>query len=864
MSDRVYVLDMGQQKYGDSILCHFGETTVLVDGGHQSNIRSKPGSPSIPDQLAQIFGHGPPFKISLLVVTHFHSDHVGCLPEMVEQGLLEAKWALVADENLSTGRPLQHNAEEQTGWSDLPPVVRRLVSALREESHADVSDDATIQQFVQDAARMEDRYRQLLRALEQKGTRVVRYGRDNPSELIAAFASVGMKILGPSLDHLVICTDAIARFTQDAIDTVSAQISDNAGHNEAALYRSLAGSAGVDATDAQDRPGKGAALNDQSIVLRFRVKGHRILLTGDMQLAKAEVSGLNPHMLALRAEIHNDGPYTFVKLPHHTSYNGLNEAVFNELAEGTVFLAHSGGVDDATHPDPEVLELLESNRNRLQWARTDRNGLITFSLDEDGPRLMPSRGELNDFTRNSADQIVVAEPSSLPSTLSTTSGGQQSTAEAEMSRTQDMVEVIARIPHVTTKVTLTIEVEPQTGSLTHPPTPPASLQSAGRMGSELETPSTQTTDVRGLPALNIAGGRQLPPLLFVTSYQRLVANIGQAEADHLLKALRASGQTVYDELPPRLTDVTQAITQVRRQFRATHQGVVLLGGYDVVPSQKLDVIPAELRRRLPLRHHDPDNFIVWSDAIYGDYDEDGLPELPVSRIPDARSAELMFTAIQAGGRDEWKNRFGVYNVQRPFAVKVFETLKGAGQLSVSEPTGPDEIPSGALAAEAVYLMLHGGDFDGTRFWGEDRDGRIVEAVNVDNIGSNQGSIVFTGCCWGALPVERPAAETRLGKPPVARTPAASMALSFLRAGARAFVGCTGAHYSPIVKPYSYFGGPLHQAFWQLIIAGVPPAPALFQAKINYLEGIPHGQTTPLGQAIEMKILRQYTCLGLGW
>ena len=92
----------------------------------------------------------------------------------------------------------------------------------------------------------------------------------------------------------------------------------------------------------------------------------------------------------------------------------------------------------------------------------------------------------------------------------------------------------------------------------------------------------------------------------------------------------------------------------------------------------------------------------------------------------------------------------------------------------------------------------------------------------------------------------------------------SIALAFLTRGARAFIGCTGSHYSPTVKPYGYFGGPMHEAFWRQTYAGKAPAEALFNAKIEYLKGLPHGQTSVPLRAIEFKILRQYTCLGLGW
>jgi hypothetical protein len=202
-------------------------------------------------------------------------------------------------------------------------------------------------------------------------------------------------------------------------------------------------------------------------------------------------------------------------------------------------------------------------------------------------------------------------------------------------------------------------------------------------------------------------------------------------------------------------------------------------------------------------------------------------------------------------------------VARPFAEPVFGLLPGAESLLVSEPTIFDQTPEVRLESDHVYLMLHGDFLDSARFWGEDTtDNR--EAVNVTNIPSRSGRFVFTGCCWGALTVDQPAARTLGGAVPAPKPAAASMALTFLERGATAFVGCTGAHYSPTEEPYAYFGGPMHEAFWKSLLGGASPARALFEAKIEYVRDWPHGGDTAVHQAIEYKILRQYTCLGLGW
>src|SRR5512134_1956583 len=83
----IHLLDMGPEKYGDCVLSLLGGKAILIDGAHPGDIRGRDGFPSIPDQLAKLLGP-PPFQLDLLVVSHAHSDHVGCLPEMVDRGLL--------------------------------------------------------------------------------------------------------------------------------------------------------------------------------------------------------------------------------------------------------------------------------------------------------------------------------------------------------------------------------------------------------------------------------------------------------------------------------------------------------------------------------------------------------------------------------------------------------------------------------------------------------------------------------------------------------------------------------------------------------------------------------------------------------
>jgi hypothetical protein len=90
-------------------------------------------------------------------------------------------------------------------------------------------------------------------------------------------------------------------------------------------------------------------------------------------------------------------------------------------------------------------------------------------------------------------------------------------------------------------------------------------------------------------------------------------------------------------------------------------------------------------------------------------------------------------------------------------------------------------------------------------------------------------------------------------------------LTCLANGLSAFVGCTAIHYSLDKQPFTYLGEPMHRYFWKEIAAGQPPARALLDARLLHVRGIPHlaGAGVEL-QLIEHKILRQFTCLGLGW
>ncbi len=98
----------------------------------------------------------------------------------------------------------------------------------------------------------------------------------------------------------------IGEYVDATTDALAGQgaVADDAGSLTAA-YRtavdslSRRGQAFSSDSAIEDRPGIGAAKNDQSIVIRVEADGSRALLSGDMQFAEAEVTGLDQHMQEL-------------------------------------------------------------------------------------------------------------------------------------------------------------------------------------------------------------------------------------------------------------------------------------------------------------------------------------------------------------------------------------------------------------------------------------------------------------------------------------------------------------------------------------------------------------------------------------
>ena len=271
---KVHLLDVGTQKYGDCVLYQFGEETVLIDGAHASDTEH------IAAQIDDILNE--PNHISLLIITHAHGDHIGCIPQLVANGDIEVERALVPDPDLGFGRPPGSDFHPPDAETAVDRRRRVLAQALREEDRSDVSDEE-LREFLDAVEHQEQDYRDFIEALETKKVEVVRFGTESTTELVKRFKTIGLRIIGPKQPQI----DAAAEYIRNAVDFTEGIAADvlakDAEIDLVEAYRALAGAI----TDSgKARPG--AAINMTSIVTLFEVDDKKFLCAGDMEFEKPD------------------------------------------------------------------------------------------------------------------------------------------------------------------------------------------------------------------------------------------------------------------------------------------------------------------------------------------------------------------------------------------------------------------------------------------------------------------------------------------------------------------------------------------------------------------------------------------------
>jgi beta-lactamase superfamily II metal-dependent hydrolase len=384
---KVHLLDIGSGKkhqYGDCLLCQFGDVSVLIDGGHRGD------EDLVLSQLEKLLGQTSPVTVSLVIISHPHDDHIGCLPSLVAKGKLKAEWALVCDPQYRWGEP----GDTDNEFAGRDARVRGIVEAMLEHYRGDWDDDA-LAGFIDNVSNLETSYRTMLRQLAEGGARVVRHGTDaeEEAELIAAFAPVGLDVLGPSVEHLRECHILLQMGQADAVRTFGSALDFDSTTSVAKAYRNLV----LGLTDAV--PKNRGAINLQSLVTLFEYKERRFIFAGDMQFADPQVESqmLIGGVEEMRRRIKNRAPYAFVKVSHHGSFNAFDKTIMADYGKTELYGICCGDAP-GSHPNPAVLELLDKNRDSLDWVRTDRNGLVSITFGPGGASIELSRGEKDDAT----------------------------------------------------------------------------------------------------------------------------------------------------------------------------------------------------------------------------------------------------------------------------------------------------------------------------------------------------------------------------------------------------------------------------------------------------------------------------------
>jgi beta-lactamase superfamily II metal-dependent hydrolase len=419
------ILDMGDVEYGDCIYLEVNGLTMLIDGAHPGDFDK---GANIRSQLKKL--RKEPFEVDLLVVTHSHNDHIGCLPEMIKNKKLKAKFALVSDPDHRWGKP---GGQDALG---LDAQARSVLDVLGEELPP--PDSPNFAAAVDAGVTLEKRYRDMIEALKNANTKVVRYRTDPLKPITDLLKGKGVEILGPTKKHLEICAKALTAAQHDAVAALRDALGRDATMSTADSVRSIL----EDSQDALDAAKVKGAINDLSIVMMVKLGNDKVLLPGDMQFADAEVTGLETEMKKLVTKVAKKGPYKVVKLAHHTSYNGWDEDLHRTILPAEI-LVHSGGRIDEDHPEKKTLEMMEDFSAGHTFLRTDRNGLIVLEV-KNGQLKTTFDGNPNDFTPNQGHDTGLAITKEPQVSVQRTS--------------EDVVRVIAEIPNHSSKVTISVEI----------------------------------------------------------------------------------------------------------------------------------------------------------------------------------------------------------------------------------------------------------------------------------------------------------------------------------------------------------------------------------------------------------------------
>ena len=161
----VHLLDVGDTKFSDSLLIEIGGRRILVDGAHSGDLAH------IRSQVRTILDEAKP-HIDLLVVSHTHEDHIGCLPKLTRD--LEIEFALLADPRLGWGTTSQGDPIAVPGGP-----LGAAVAGLREEPIPVGLSDAELDAQLEELPAQRRDYQDMIDRLEHPTVAVPRPPRSS-------------------------------------------------------------------------------------------------------------------------------------------------------------------------------------------------------------------------------------------------------------------------------------------------------------------------------------------------------------------------------------------------------------------------------------------------------------------------------------------------------------------------------------------------------------------------------------------------------------------------------------------------------------------------------------------------------------
>jgi hypothetical protein len=326
-------------------------------------------------------------------------------------------------------------------------------------------------------------------------------------------------------------------------------------------------------------------------------------------------------------------------------------------------------------------------------------------------------------------------------------------------------------------------------------------------------------------------------VLILTNTAVLRENLGTADTERVVQAAKRVG-VVFDLADRGVVrgDARAAADAIRPEL-SRYRYLLILGNDDAVPFFQLPNPIADEKVY--------DGIVdVASDDPYTDLDADtyGVPDLPTARIPSSDDVDLLLRQLGDQTLPDGHG-FVLLNQQRQREGQAIIDAINAGGRKVdvryAPPVGPTEFNLQSGSNRYVYALIHGSGRKTDTWWANvqlwtspqgppDDQEWIVDGTFQDaaiELADNPGSagLVQVGACYGAYTIP-------VGG--VAKTAENSLALMYLKSGARAFIADTHLSYSAQQLDDGILRGRtgFEVAFWEAMNKGNAPIDAFFEAK----------------------------------